>query len=47
MLASLINEVPAILFFKIRSYIFRSDLIFALPCKRENKIGSKKNTSGS
>ena len=33
-------EVPAILFF--RSVLkFWSDFIFALPCKRENKIGSK------
>ena len=32
-------EAPAILFLR-SDHIFRSDLIFALPCKRENKIGS-------
>ena len=38
-------EAPAILFLR-SDLVFRSNLIFALPCKRENKIGSK-NKIGS
>ena len=39
-LESLPPEAPAILFWR-SDLIFRSDPIFALPCKLENKIGSK------
>ena len=36
----LFPEAPAILYLR-SDVFFGSDLIFALPCKRENKIGSK------
>ena len=42
---SFFPEAPAILFLR-SDLIFRSDPIFALPCKLENKIGSK-NKIGS